>query len=459
MLDFDSLFCSTGIRAAAAAAAAVAAAAAAAPQRSSRNESDVTRRERRRRAPEEREFVVSVINDGAPKHVLVELVVPTKRRRARGKDKHKQRSSRTPGVHTETNGHFPTLRDYVKSVPMFRTPLTRRDAQREFVACDVVIKGEPLGKGAGGDVYRGVLDDAYDVAVKQINLDSVHRRPLSQRRSASRRRQRKTSSGSELADKDESELAAIEDALREAEAMLAIPPHDNVTRLLGVCLQPLALVVELIDGGSLDKVLGIDEPDAPKGREFSADECIAIALGTARGLAHLHSVGVIHRDVASRNILLQQQPLVPKVADFGMSRRIQQAEADEEMGVTESTVGPIKWMAPEQMSGQTRCYSHKTDVFSYAVLLTELCGNVLPFRGTSNIDAAICVVREGARTAIPGRTPALLRQVIEIAWQQDSGDRPSMAMIVEWLEQRRVSIEPVRVAGYDDVDNFDDPVQ
>ena len=67
--------------------------------------------------------------------------------------------------------------------------------------------------------------------------------------------------------------------MREAEIMLRIPPHENVTLLCGVILRPLALVIEFVNGGSLDQLLGIDpESSNANKRILNSAECLHIAL-------------------------------------------------------------------------------------------------------------------------------------------------------------------------------------
>jgi serine/threonine protein kinase len=109
-----------------------------------------------------------------------------------------------------------------------------------------------------------------------------------------------------------------------------------------------------------------------------------LARDIARGVAHLHDMRIVHRDLATRNILITS-PLVPKVCDFGMSRLLGE---DEDVGQTAERKGPIKWQAPEQLRGVTRTYSFKSDVFSFAVLLTEIVNNQLPWPDFTNQAAA-----------------------------------------------------------------------
>lgn len=74
-------------------------------------------------------------------------------------------------------------------------------------------------------------------------------------------------------------------------------------------------------------------------------------IGFQLGITHLHKSGVIHRDVAARNVLLDEH-LNPKISDFGLSRAVQ-FDANEmgsnQSGSTKSDVGPLKWMSPESL--------------------------------------------------------------------------------------------------------------
>jgi serine/threonine protein kinase len=88
---------------------------------------------------------------------------------------------------------------------------------------------------------------------------------------------------------------------------------------VGICVAPLALIVEFLGGGSLlDR---LQKHQIPKSMHVS------IASGVASGMLHLHLEGIIHRDLAARNILLTED-LIPKVSDFGMSRSVGAANVD-----------------------------------------------------------------------------------------------------------------------------------
>jgi serine/threonine protein kinase len=203
-------------------------------------------------------------------------------------------------------------------------------------------------------------------------------------------------------------------------------------------LKPRALVIEYCDRGSLDKLLRID--NGASEQTLSTSEVWQLALGIARGVAHLHEARIVHRDLATRNILVST-PLIPKVCDFGMSRLLGE---DETAGTTEELRGPIKWQAPEQLRGARRAYSYKSDVFSFAVLLTEIVNGRLPWHDYDNRSAAIEVV-SGARTVIDSRCAPALRSIIQQCWATVPDKRPTMAEVCALLDQ------PMPVV-YDEVD-------
>ncbi|OVA08435.1 Protein kinase domain [Macleaya cordata] len=144
-----------------------------------------------------------------------------------------------------------------------------------------------LGEGGFGRVYRGILDDGTQVAVKVLKRDDQQ-------------------GGREF-------LAEVE--------MLSRLHHRNLVKLIGICIEENArcLVYELIPNGSVESHLhGPDKETAPL--DWGAR--VKIALGAARGLAYLHedsSPHVIHRDFKSSNILLEHD-FTPKVSDFGLAR-------------------------------------------------------------------------------------------------------------------------------------------
>ena len=95
--------------------------------------------------------------------------------------------------------------------------------------------------------------------------------------------------------------------------------------------------------------------------------------------------GVVHRDLASRNLLLDDAFHV-RISDFGFSRVKRECAS---RGYTRSDMGPIKWTSPEAM--RKRCYSEASDAFSFGVVLYEMFARSPPWEGNENLDVAFRV--------------------------------------------------------------------
>ena len=97
-------------------------------------------------------------------------------------------------------------------------------------------------------------------------------------------------------------------------------------------------MTEFVSGGSLDTLLY----DSTK--SLTLYQSNSIALGCARGIAHLHAQSIVHRDIAARNILIEVQGAdrIAKVTDFGMARVDEAAQTGALENQTSTKVGPIK---------------------------------------------------------------------------------------------------------------------
>ncbi|KAL6871499.1 hypothetical protein ACP4OV_014328 [Aristida adscensionis] len=194
-------------------------------------------------------------------------------------------------------------------------------------------EGNKLGEGGFGAVYKGVLPDDQEIAVKRLSQSSRQ---------------------------------GIEELKNEL-VLVAKLQHKNLVRLVGVCLEghEKLLVYEYMPNKSLDTVLF----DPEKRSELDWGKRFKIVNGIARGLQYLHEdsqVKIIHRDLKASNVLLDYD-FNPKISDFGLARLF---GSDQSQDVTNRVVGTYGYMAPEYaMRGH---YSIKSDVFSFGVLILEI---------------------------------------------------------------------------------------
>ncbi|KAG2243160.1 hypothetical protein Bca52824_095004 [Brassica carinata] len=206
-----------------------------------------------------------------------------------------------------------------------------------------------IGSGGFGAVYKGILQDETLIAVKKITNHGLHGRQ-------------------EFC----TEIAVIGNIR-----------HANLVKLRGFCARgrQLLLVYEYMNHGSLEKTLF-----GGNGPVLEWQERFDIALGTARGLAYLHSgceQKIIHCDVKPENILLHDH-FQPKISDFGLSKLLNQ----EESSLFTTMRGTRGYLAPEWITNTA--ISEKADVYSYGMVLLELVSGRknCSFRSRSNSAAA-----------------------------------------------------------------------
>uniref|UniRef100_A0A8C6PAB3 LIM domain kinase 2 n=1 Tax=Nothobranchius furzeri TaxID=105023 RepID=A0A8C6PAB3_NOTFU len=170
--------------------------------------------------------------------------------------------------------------------------------------------------------------------------------------------------------------------LQEVKVMRSLD-HPHVLRFIGVLYKDkkLNLITEYIEGGTLkDFIRDTDE--------FPWEQRVSFAKSIASGMAYLHSMNIIHRDLNSHNCLVKLDNTVV-VADFGLSRLIvdEKVKPRPEKPSTKkrvfrridrkkryTVVGNPYWMAPEMLNGKS--YDEKVDIFSFGIVLCEIIGKV-----------------------------------------------------------------------------------
>lgn len=189
---------------------------------------------------------------------------------------------------------------------------------------------------------------------------------------------------------------------------------------------PYIIITQHIPNGSLFSALH-HRPLAPT---LSATNKTLIAIGIASGMASLHSVGIIHRDLKSLNILLDEN-ILPKIGDFGLSRF-----QDDEISQMTADVGTPHWMAPELFESTN--YTNKVDVYAFGMLMWEMYNEDAPFHGMNSVQIAFQVSKEGYRPPWPDNTPEDFKSFVNLCWNQNPEKRPEFKQIYKYFIQKKI---------------------
>ncbi|GAB4831694.1 hypothetical protein Ancab_005706 [Ancistrocladus abbreviatus] len=272
-----------------------------------------------------------------------------------------------------------------------------------------------LGRGGFGEVYKGVLPNGQQIAVKRLA---------------------RSSGQGETEFKNEVELVVK-------------LQHKNLVRLLGFSMEEeeKLLIYEFIPNRSLDHFLF----DATKRLHLDWGQRYKIIEGITRGLLYLHEdsrLRIIHRDLKASNILLDAE-MDPRISDFGMARLFgaEQSHAD-----TNRVVGTFGYMAPEYaLHG---LLSVKSDVYSFGVLVLEIISGKknCRLRYGENAEGLVTYIwrnwSEGTPSSIVdqtisvGSTAEILRCIHLglLCVQENEADRPTMSMVVVMLTNPSIGL-------------------
>ncbi|KAM4521990.1 mitogen-activated protein kinase kinase kinase 7 isoform 2-T2 [Odontesthes bonariensis] len=197
--------------------------------------------------------------------------------------------------------------------------------------------------------------------------------------------------------------------------------HHNIVKLYGACKNPVCLVMEYAEGGSLYNVLHGAEP-LPY---YTASHAMSWCLQCAQGVSYLHGMkpkALIHRDLKPPNLLLVAGGTVLKICDFGTACDIQTHMTNNK--------GSAAWMAPEVFEGNN--YSEKCDVFSWGIILWEVITRRKPFDEIGGPAFRIMwAVHNGTRPPLIKNLPKPIESLMTRCWSKDPSQRPSMEEIVK----------------------------
>ena len=199
--------------------------------------------------------------------------------------------------------------------------------------------------------------------------------------------------------------------MREAQAAAALD-HPNICTVyeFDEAEEKAFISMAYVEGQSLRK--------KTESGPLELDEALRIALQVAQGLQIAHKKGVVHRDIKSANIMVTEDNQA-KIMDFGLARMTGGTLITQE-GMT---MGTIAYMSPEQARGEE--VDQRTDIWSLGVVLYEMFGGQLPFRGDHDQAVVYSILNKKPRpiTELRSEIPMSIEQVVDKALEKNPDER------------------------------------
>ncbi|OQR91597.1 kinase [Thraustotheca clavata] len=290
--------------------------------------------------------------------------------------------------------------EFVVNYPSTYTPLEPPSLTEISIPSNELTLLETIGSGSFGTAYRAIYNN-NSVVVKTLQTDTMARSHVSE-----------------------------QEFMHEITALSMLGKHPHVVKFIGACPENKSIVMEYVPNGSVEKLIY----DARDDYEFYGIYARTIfARDAAHGIVNIHQGSFLHRDIAARNCLLDQDFHV-KVCDFGLSRPV------DRMGhvLDQPGFGPLKWMAPESLE-LPHVYSPASDTYMFGVLLYEIMMGDEPFGSHIRPQDAAALVLEGHRLTsdVSASCPTEHLMLMEACLRTDPQRRPSMldisATLDEWL--------------------------
>ncbi|CAM0946394.1 unnamed protein product [Alopecurus aequalis] len=284
-----------------------------------------------------------------------------------------------------------------------------------------------LGQGGFGKVYKGILGNGDEIAVKRLSDKSKQ---------------------------------GTEEFLNEVN-LIAKVQHRNLVRVTGYCIHKTALhkketliIYEYLPNKSLDFFIF----DATRKSSLDWPTRFNIIKVIAKGLLYLHqdsSVKIIHRDLKVANILLDNK-MNPKISDFGLARIFGQ---EQQQANTSRPAGTLSYMAPEYIRAGE--FSEKSDIYSFGVILLEIISGCKtshsdPINRAWELWQAGTAFQFVDTSVVPSCTRDESERYIQIGLlctQEQPGDRPLMPSVLSMLENRSLVLPAPNRTVYNALEN------
>ena len=267
---------------------------------------------------------------------------------------------------------------------------------------------KPLAVGGYGQVFKGKWD-GQPVAVKQLLINNLSRESMQEF-------------------KDETKIWFD---LR----------HPNIVQLYGICLPPApySMVMPFMKHGSLYTLLKKVKLGTIT---LDWDQIKKIARGIIAGLHYLHEKNIVHRDLKSLNILMEQRDgeFKPLITDFGLSV-VKNETQTQTLATAGPSVGTRLWMAPELFVGKKP--SRRSDIWAYGMILRELVTKEVPFANVAQRMQQTLAER-GHFEALPSETPSDIVKLIKWCCALKPAMRPVTEDVMKALMSQVAVVDSIQ---------------
>lgn len=224
--------------------------------------------------------------------------------------------------------------------------------------------------------------------------------------------------------------------------------HNKIVRLIGVVTQsdPMLLVTEYMALGDLQAYLAKIRTGESQ-ENLKSKDLLQFSLDIVEGLLYLSQNNFVHRDVATRNMLVSHQKAI-KISDFGLSRKIYGGKEFYQQGGI--SMLPVRWMAPECLTDGR--FTAASDVWSLGICVWEIfSGGVIPYAPLSNAQILDEIIN-GTRLNRPNLMPTSVYGTCFDCWSFDHNERPDhseVQLILEAAMQDPLLSEEIVIFGPD----------
>jgi TolB-like protein/Tfp pilus assembly protein PilF/predicted Ser/Thr protein kinase len=221
--------------------------------------------------------------------------------------------------------------------------------------------------------------------------------------------------------------------VHEAKAASALN-HPNITTIheIDESEDQMFIVMEYCEGETLKSM--VEKEPLP------IKKVLDIGIQVCEGLAAAHEKGIVHRDIKSDNIMLNPRGQV-KIMDFGLAKM----RGTVKLTMSGSTIGTLTYMSPEQVQGEE--VDHRSDIFSFGVVLYELLTGRLPFSGEHQAAIVYSIMNEEPQpiARFNNQVSAKLEDIVFKALAKEREERyQHIDDLLADLRRERKSIEYVK---------------